>query len=77
MYREEPTHDLCGVVLPQPFVARDLMRPDPPRATTPPCSSEGPFKDPFEETEAGIGVELTGEKFQPALGMSAIFEIKP
>jgi hypothetical protein len=38
MHRDTPTHNLAGTKLNRPYVARDLMRPEPslPRASTPP-----------------------------------------
>jgi hypothetical protein len=50
------------------------MRPDPPRASTPPPLQSESFKDPFE-SEAGPSTETTGEKVPPTLGIALPIEI--
>ena len=59
MNRDTPTHNLAGTKLDEPYVARDLMRPEPslPHSSTPP--------PPVDEVPEFTSEERGGAPIEP------------
>jgi hypothetical protein len=57
MHRDTPTHNLAGIKLNKPYVARDLMRPEPslPRTLTPPPPADNLPELTLEERAIELG----------------------